>query len=235
MARPRSAGFDDHRDRILAAAARLFATRGYAATTMNDVAAASDLSKATLYHYVHDKHDLLAQVARGHVQRLEALVAEVLARGLVPAARLAALIECFMSAYASAQHEHRVLTEDVKFLEAGPQAEVLDGQRRIVTAFAEAIAEEMVVQAGPTKAARPDLAAKPMAGALAMLLFGMMNWTFTWLKSAGPLSHAAVAAMVSELFFGGLPAVQAALMQPAPRAASTAAPKRRVARSMRAS
>ncbi|MBI5717489.1 MAG: TetR/AcrR family transcriptional regulator [Burkholderiales bacterium] len=197
MARPRSAGYDDHRERILSAAARLFATRGYAATTMNDVAAACGLSKATLYHYVRDKHDLLAQVSRAHVQRLEALVAEVLARGLAPKERLTALVECFMAAYAGAQHEHRVLTEDVKFLQPGPQAEVLDGQRRVVAAFAEAIA-----------AARPELAAKPMAGALAMLLFGMMNWTFTWLRAAGPLSHEAVARMVSELFFGGLAAVR---------------------------
>lgn len=197
MARPRSAGYDEHRVEILAAAARLFATRGYAATTMNDVAAACSLSKATLYHYVADKHDLLAEVARGHVHRLERLVAEVVARGLPPRARLQALIEVFMSAYASAQHEHRVLTEDVKFLQAAPQQEVLDGQRRVVAAFAEAIA-----------AVRPELAERPVAGALAMLLFGMMNWTFTWLRSAGPLSHETVARMVCELFFGGLSAVQ---------------------------
>ncbi len=197
MARPRSAGYDDHREQILAAAARLFATRGYPATTMNDVAAACGLSKATLYHYVRDKHDLLAQVSRTHVQRLEALVDEVLRQGLAPRERLTALIGCFMAAYADAQHEHRVLTEDVKFLQPDPQAEVLDGQRRVVAAFAEAIA-----------AARPELDRRPMAGALAMLLFGMMNWTFTWLRAAGPLSHEAVARMVSELFFGGLQAVQ---------------------------
>ncbi|MFO1270033.1 MAG: TetR/AcrR family transcriptional regulator [Rubrivivax sp.] len=198
MARPRSAGYEDHREQMLAAAARLFATRGYAATTMNDVAAACGVSKATLYHYVHDKHDLLAQVSRGHVARLEALLAQVLARRLAPHERLAALIEAFMAAYAGAENEHRVLTEDVKFLRPGPQREVLEGQRRVVAAFTEAIA-----------AARPEVAARPMAGALAMLLFGMMNWTFTWLRAAGPLSHESVAQMVSELFFGGLPAVQA--------------------------
>ncbi len=197
MARPRSAGYEDHLEQMLAASARLFATRGYAATTMNDVAAACGLSKATLYHYVRDKHDLLAQVTRAHVRRLEALVAEVLARGLAPRERLTALIECFMAAYADAQHEHRVLTEDVKFLQTGPQHEVLAGQRRVVAAFAEAIV-----------AVRPELAAQSMAGALAMLLFGMMNWTFTWLRAAGPLSHEHVARMVSELFFGGLPAVR---------------------------
>ena len=201
MARPRSAGYDDLRGHILDEAARLFATRGYAATTMNDVAAACGLSKATLYHYVRDKHDLLAQVARGHVARLEELVAAVLARGLAPRERLVALIEGFMAAYADAQHEHRVLTEDVKFLEPLPQREVLEGQRRVVAAFAEAIAEA-------DGAAHPRAQAQALAGALAMLLFGMMNWTFTWLRAAGPLSHQAVAQMVTDLFFGGLGAVR---------------------------
>ncbi len=141
MARPRSAGYDDHRDQILAAAARLFATSGYAATTMNDVAAACGLSKATLYHYVRDKHDLLAQVSRAHVQRLEALVAEVLARGLPPQQRLMALIDCFMAAYADAQHEHRVLTEDVKFLQPADRERVLDKEREVVSGFARVVAD----------------------------------------------------------------------------------------------
>ena len=82
MARPRSAGYDDQREQILSAAAALFANRGYTAATMNDVAAACGVSKATLYHYVRDKHDLLAQITAGHVARLEALVADVQARAL---------------------------------------------------------------------------------------------------------------------------------------------------------
>ncbi len=199
MARPRSAGFDDQRELILAAAAQHFATQGYAATTMNGVAAACGVSKATLYHYVRDKHDLLAQVSRTHVQRLEALVDEVLARRVPAAQRLPALIDAFMRVYATAQNEHRVLTADVQFLEAAPQREVLDAQRRVVAAFEGAI-----------HALRPSLRRSQLGTPVAMLLFGMMNWTFTWLKAEGPLTHESVAQLVTALFLGGLPAVQAA-------------------------
>jgi TetR/AcrR family transcriptional regulator len=197
VARPRSAGYEDHRARILAAAARLFAMHGYAATTMNDVAAECGLSKATLYHYVSDKHELLAMLALAHVQRLQALVDEVLALGLPSAERLRELIVRFMRTYADAQHEHRVLTEDVKFLAPGPQREVIEVQRRVVAAFVDAIG-----------AVRPQRRGPELAAPLAMLLFGMMNWTFTWLRSAGPLTHDDVATLVCELFFGGLQAVQ---------------------------
>jgi TetR/AcrR family transcriptional regulator len=198
VARPRSAAFDDQLERILAAAARLFASRGYTATTMKDVAAACGISKATLYHYVSDKQGLLLRITAGHVERLETLVLDVAARQLPPQALLRELILRFMQAYASAEHEHRVLTEDVKFLDAADRERVLTGQRRVLAVFAEAVA-----------ALRPDLGAARLHKPLAMLLFGMINWTFTWLHAGGALSHDTLAPVVADLFFGGLPAVSA--------------------------
>jgi hypothetical protein len=46
-----------------------------------------------------------------------------------------------------------------------------------------------------------------------MLLFGMVNWMFTWMKPEGALGYAAMAPVVADLFLGGLPAVRMA--QPA--------------------
>ncbi len=211
MARPRSAGFDTQREQLLAAAAQLFATRGYSATSMNDVAAACGLGKATLYHYVRDKHDLLAQITGGHVDRLQAVVAAVVAQAQPPAERLEQLILRFMQAYARAGHEHRVLTEDVKFLEPAERARVLGGQRAVVQVFADTIA-----------ALRPDLQAQALGKPLAMLLFGMINWTFTWLRPAGALSHDSLAPLVVQLFLGGLQSL-AAPGGAAPRRARSAA------------
>jgi AcrR family transcriptional regulator len=193
VARPRSQGFDAQRDQLLAAAARLFANQGYTATTMQQVAEAAGLGKATLYHYVRDKPALLAAIAGGHVARLEALVGEVAAEALPPDPHLARLIERFLRAYAHAQHEHRVLTEDVKFLPAPEREGLLEGQRRVVQAFADAVA-----------ALRPELAAARLAKPVAMLLFGMINWTFTWLRADGALTHEAMAPLVTRLFVGGL-------------------------------
>jgi AcrR family transcriptional regulator len=199
MARPRSAGYADQRDLILAKAAALFAEHGYTATSMNQVAAACDLSKAALYHYVRDKHELLALVAQGHVNRLDAVVDEVIALRLAPEMHLRELIVRFVREYANAQSEHRVLTEDVRFLEDTERAIVLGIERRVVTAFADAVA-----------AVRPALKPAQLHKPLAMLLFGMINWMFTWLKPAASddrLSHEQMAPVVAELFFGGLDAV----------------------------
>jgi AcrR family transcriptional regulator len=196
VARPRSAGFDLQREQMLATAARLFALQGYTATTMQQLAAACGVSKATLYHYVRDKPDLLSQIARGHVERLEAVVQDVLRAESEPQARLRALILRFMQVYARAEHEHRVLTEDVKFLAEIERTPVLAGQRRVVAAFADAVG-----------AIRPDLRGQRLHKPLAMLLFGMINWTFTWLRAGGRLTHAQLAPLVVELFLGGLAAL----------------------------
>ncbi|HEX7690273.1 MAG TPA: TetR/AcrR family transcriptional regulator [Burkholderiaceae bacterium] len=199
MARTRSAGYDDQRDAILASAAELFANQGYVATSMNDIAAACGVSKAGLYHYYRDKRELLFQITVGHVARLEQFVAEVLAEEAAadPETRLRALILRFVREYADAQHEHRVLTEDVRFLEPDEHAQVTAAQRRVVAAFADTIA-----------AVRPTLARNELDRPLAMLLFGMINWMFTWLRPDGSLTHEQMAPLVADLFFGGLGAVR---------------------------
>ncbi len=201
MPRGRARDYDATREQILARAARLFARQGYTATSMNEVALACGVSKPSLYHYVADKQQLLAEIAAAHIARLEALVDEVsldaAREALAPEARLRRLIAAFLQAYANAQAEHRVLTEDVRFLPAADRRRVLDGERRVVAAFADAVT-----------AARPELRRDGLDKPLTMLLFGMMNWMFTWLSPKGVWSHADLAPVVADLFVGGLAAVR---------------------------
>ncbi|MGI9026795.1 MAG: TetR/AcrR family transcriptional regulator [Burkholderiaceae bacterium] len=202
MARGRASNYDDQREMILAKAAHLFAHGGYPGTSMNQVAVATGLSKATLYHYFRDKYSLLLDITEGHVSRLDALVIDVNAQKLSPEERMRSLIARIMAEYADAQDAHRVLTSDVRFLESDDRKRVLDKERRVVEGFADAIAAWRPEQ---RKAARNATLDKP----LTMLLFGMINWMFTWMRPEGPLSHEAMAPIVADLFLGGVPAVRA--------------------------
>jgi len=196
MARGRAKGYEDQREAILACAATLFAQRGYPGTSMNEVAQACGLSKATLYHYYKDKYALLVSITEGHVQRLHALVAEVTAERLTPEAHLRELVRRIVEEYAGAQSAHRVLTEDVRFLHEPDRERVLNKEREVVAGFARAVV-----------ALRPDLKRAKLAKPLTMLLFGMINWMFTWLRPGGELDHETIAPIVADLFLGGLPAV----------------------------
>ncbi len=197
MGRGRAAGYNDQREMILEQAAHLFARRGYPSTSMNQVAEACGLSKATLYHYYKDKYSLLVSIAEGHVSRLQALVVEVEAEALVPEQRLRELIRRIVEEYADAQDAHRVLTEDVKFLDEADRERVLNHERDVVSGFARAVAE-----------VRGESLQAELSKPLTMLLFGMINWMFTWMKPEGELDYDAMAPIVADLFMGGLTAVK---------------------------
>jgi len=198
MARGRSADWAPNRESIVRTAAALFAQQGYPGTSMSDLARACGVSKPLLYHYVDDKYRLLLEITEGHVNRLAALVAEIEALPLAPQERLRQLIGRFVQEYADARHDHGVLTQDVKFLESADRKRVLGVERRVVAAFAGAIVQ-----------ARPELARAALDKPLTMLLFGMINWMFTWLRPDGAIAPAQMAPIVADLFLGGLGAVQA--------------------------
>jgi AcrR family transcriptional regulator len=60
---PRKA--DLRRATLTAAAVKLFAEKGYEATTMDEIAAAAGFAKGTLYHYFANKADLLQVLREG--------------------------------------------------------------------------------------------------------------------------------------------------------------------------
>jgi AcrR family transcriptional regulator len=212
MARTRAATFDVQRDAMLAAAARLFAERGYPVASVADLAQVLGVSKALLYHYYRDKEQVLFDIVDRYLDGLLARVAEVEALNLPADARLRALIERFMRVYEHSAAYHRVLVQDVKYLSAPHRNRARARQRRVVEAFAQAIA-----------AVAPELAGSDLLKPVTMVLFGMMNWTFTWLREDGPLSYADLAPVVSGIFLAGVRQVKAARAVPAKNGAPTAA------------
>lgn len=198
MARHRTHNYDEQKQAILQVAAELFARRGYLGTSMNDVAEGCGLSKPSLYHYFRDKESLLVSIAQEHVAALAELVKSVEDdAALRPHDHLEILIKRFLTEYADAQNAHRVLTEDVKFLSPAARERILALERAVVNGFAHAIAVH-----------RPDLQDAQVHKAVAMLLFGMLNWMFTWLRADGKLTHATIAPLVCDLFLRGLPGIR---------------------------
>ncbi len=202
MARKRSTAFSEQREAILDVAAMLFARQGYHAASMAALAQACGVSKALLYHYYRDKEHMLFDVASTHVDRLVALVQQRLpANEPTPSearAALTALIADLLHEYAHAQHRHIVLVQDVKHLPPALREEIRHKQRLVVKGV-----ERLV-------AACLNASSPALVGALTMTLFGMINWTFTWLRADGPLTHEQLAPIVAALFFDGIAGAQRA-------------------------
>jgi AcrR family transcriptional regulator len=209
MARPKSASHALKRDEILDIAAQCFAERSYPAASMNDIAAASGTSKARLYHYYGSKEAILFDLLNRYTQRLLLLIAQVEAtaqrRNLDDRAALHELIRCFLEEYETSATRHVALLHDTKFLSGEPdpalgfdpavsQRElILNRQRDVVSAVTRAL-----------RRAYPQRLNPQNQTAVTMMLFGMINWTFTWLRPGGPMSYAAFADEVIAMLEHGL-------------------------------
>ena len=208
MARPKSATHDIKRDAILDIAAQCFADRSYPAASMNEIAMACGTSKARLYHYYDSKEAILFDLMDRNTQRLLSLIALTDAtaqrRNLDDRAALHELIRAFLQEYESSATRHVALLNDTQFLSdvpdehlgspaISPRELILNRQRDVVAAVTRAL-----------RRAYPNRLNASNQTAITMMLFGMINWTFTWLRPGGPISYVAFADEVIALLEKGL-------------------------------
>lgn len=88
MARPRRTAPSDSRDRILAAAAKEFAARGYAGATMDHIARAARLNKAMIYYHFAGKTALYRAILNDMFGAVRARVGAVAASDAAPADKI---------------------------------------------------------------------------------------------------------------------------------------------------
>lgn len=193
MARGKAPTFELQRAAMLRAAAGLFAEKGFHNASMSAIAQTCGVSKPLLYHYYRDKEHLLFDIADSYIDELLAIVASVEARKLGPEDHFTELVTRFMEEYEHAQDHHMVLVQDVKFLKEEQAESVAGKQRRVVAAFADALAR-----------VEPGLQGRKLDKAVTMILFGMINWTFTWLRADGPLTFHDMAPIVTGIFLNGV-------------------------------
>lgn len=197
MARTRAPDHESQREQILDLAAKKFAQTSYPSTSMSDLATASGTSKARLYHYYESKEAILFDLLDRYTKRLMLIIAEVEGtsqrRGLSEREAFAELVRAFLAEYETSHSRHVALLNDVKYLEDAQREIVLDRQRDIVAAFARQLAR-----------AYPDRISKENQTSVTMMVFGMINWTFTWLKPGGRLGYRDFAEQVIDMIERGL-------------------------------
>jgi AcrR family transcriptional regulator len=205
MARTKAADYEQQRDAILDAAAGFFAKFGFAASSMAMLGEACGASKARLYHYYPSKDAILFDLLDRYTRRLIAIARDA-GEEAEPAQRLDAMVRAYLREYATSQTRHIVLLHDVDFLAQPERGKIRAQELEIVRLFREAL-----------QAAYPDRIPDDQLTAHTMMVFGMINWTFTWLKPQGRLSYADFADTVLRVLKNGLAgdSAQAAALAPA--------------------
>lgn len=165
---------------LYVAAAELFAQKGYAGTTLDDIAAATGIHKSTIFHYVQSKEDLLAIVLdrglREYIIRLEAIATNV---ELTHLARLEAALRNHLAFVFERRRELTVFLKERKHLSGDRGREYLEVADRYEALFREIVAGGM--DTGEFLAADPQLAT--------LVLLGGANWLVEWYREGGRLGH----------------------------------------------
>ncbi|MGI5284013.1 TetR/AcrR family transcriptional regulator [Nonomuraea polychroma] len=108
--------------RIRMAAVLLFARRGYAATSIRDLAKEVNMTNAGIYHHVSSKEALLADLMRVAQQGLIDATERMLRDVQSPADRLALLIGSLTASHAIAPLTTRVMDAELRALTPGSAA-----------------------------------------------------------------------------------------------------------------
>ncbi len=180
------------RDAIVAAAARIFAERGYAAVGMRDVAEAVGIRGASLYHHFASKEEILYAICLTVTEEPNALNLPLLDAPGTPAQRLAALVNGHLHHLHRRRTEHVVGLHELAALTAEHRAVVDEHRRYYQRRVREVIAAG--VAAGELTVPDPRLAA--------FAVCDMLNGLSNWFRPGGGLSLDDVVEGYVELIVG---------------------------------
>ena len=193
MTRTRADDYEEKKKTILEKAAALIARKGFDQATMMDIAKACNASKSHLYHYFPSKEELLYAIVHEHIAQQTAELRRIVALPLPAPERFAQFVDCFVQGAARSRNEHLMLMNDLKFL---PEAE----RERVRAMEVELtdLLEQILSEINPELMGEPH-ARKPCA----LLLFGMMIWTFSWFRKNGQMSPRELGERIAELYTVG--------------------------------
>jgi AcrR family transcriptional regulator len=181
------------REAVLKTAAQLFLEKSYGRTSLDDVANRLNITKPALYHYFHNKEDILLGCYRWGTTLIEESLNKIAVRcgtGLEK-------VEAFIHAYANAMTVNFgrcVMRLDEGDLSGEARAEVRAYKRKIDRRLRSFIQEG--IEDSSIAPCDPKIAAFSIAGAL--------NWICMWYEPEGTLTAEEIASQFARTLTQGL-------------------------------
>ncbi len=177
---------EDRTAEICLTAARVICEKGYDAASMNDIAAAANLTKAGLYYYTSGKQDLLFRI----IDYAMSLVDEVAARCrqiTAPEERLRAIINSHIMTVVDGGGSITILANEMDALPPDQKAGITARKRRFLDLTRTTLRE--LDAAGRLNDLDPDVAA--------LNLFSTIHGIPRWYNTDGAFESSAIAEQVS--------------------------------------
>lgn len=192
---PVSSRYDKRRGEVIDVAARVFAERGYHATSIEDLVEATGLQRGGLYHYMESKKDLLSQIHHRFIEPLLDDARDVVEAGGPPDEVLRRLGHALLNDIASYRDQVTVFLHEWRIIENDPEWGEIRKARKD---FENLVAS--VLKRGSDEGV---FAIKDHR--LAVLAFlGMFNYSYQWFRPTGRTSAEKIADVFVDIFLDGI-------------------------------
>ena len=182
------------RQDILTASAQIFSQKGFHGASMQDIAQAVNLQKASLYHHVSSKQEILLDLLNQALDLLIERITAVLDTGDPPELRLRKAMCTYLETLTKYHDLASVLLLEHRSLDPDLSQRHIPRRDRFESLWRDLVLEGQ--QAGLFSCSDPSLTARA--------LLGMMNWTIVWYQEDGPLSAEEIAGQFTDLLLFGL-------------------------------
>ncbi len=190
--------YDERQREVLDTCAGVLARHGYHGTSIDDLIAATGLTRGGLYHYIGSKPELLSRVLADLMAPLLEQARPIVDGPDAPATaieRLRALTRLWMTHVEQHQDHVTVFLQERHTLEQDPSWDEVRGDRDAFEALLTTVLEQGVAD-GELRLDDPGLTA--------LGLLGMVNHSVLWFRRGGRLSAQQVADGFVDLLLDGI-------------------------------
>ena len=178
---------------IVRAAGRLFAEKGYSATTIRDIAGAVDMQSGSPFYHFKTKHDMLRAVVLEGIAAIDEAVSLAAAAGKSPRATFEAMLRAHLDQLlgSAGRDFAATLLHESRHLDPEVLAEVTALKDRYETMWQKALKD--LKRAGLIE--DDDAMTR-------LFLMGALNWTVQWYRPDGARSIQQIARRLASFVLG---------------------------------
>ncbi|MBK7319694.1 MAG: TetR family transcriptional regulator [Anaerolineales bacterium] len=182
------------RDDILDAAAQVFRQKGFHGASMSDIASALDVQKASLYHHVKSKQEILLALLDRALIMLTDHIASIAAQAVPADQKLRQMIRGYLSALSENTDLTAVLLFEHRSLDKKSHSRHVPQRDTFEALWRDVINEGVKSKVFDLKD----------TGLAVRALMGVMNWTLTWYHPDGGKSIEQIADDYSDFVLKGM-------------------------------
>jgi len=179
--------------RLLSVSASLFREKGYSASSTREIAELLGISKASLYHHVDSKEDILFQICVESLRRIINNSADLITQ-IKNEQDIREVIRLHVIEIASTSDFHAVMLTEMRGLSPEHRVQVVAMRDEYESLIRKAISlcqEKDIL--------RQDIGSKY----LLLCLLNLLNWTIFWYKSDGVVSPDELGLMLASVYMDG--------------------------------